>query len=126
MGAHRDAAAFEQAAYDGGEKVEEDVDFQVTSYEMDIRFGRELSAVVGMELGDGAVLPQYTFTLFHGYEVSDVQDAEGRLLDYVQDGDWVTIGNPDQVDCSSITVSYHGSSPAFYANRNDCFLPGFF
>lgn len=126
MGAHPDAAAFQQAAYDGGETVEEDVDFQVTSYEMDIRFGRELSAVVGMELGDGAVLPQYTFTLFHGYEVSDVQDAEGRSLDYVQDGDWVTIGNPDQADCSSITVSYHGSSPAFYANRNACFLPGFF
>ncbi len=126
MGAHPDAAAFQQAEYDAGETVQENVDFQVFSYEMDVRFGHELSAAVKTELKQETTLPRYTFTLFHGYKVSDVQDADGKSLDYVQDGDWVTIENSGQVDCSSLTFLYQGSSPTFYANRNACFLPGFF
>lgn len=126
MGEHPDSAAFQQAAYDGGEVIRETVDFQVSSYEMDLRFGHELSAVVKTELREDTMLPQYTFTLFHGYRVSAVQDADGKALNYTQDGDWITIENSDQADCSSLTFSYQGSSPAFYANRNACFLPGFF
>lgn len=126
MGSHPDAAAFQQDGYNAGETVQENVDFQVSSYEMDVCFGHELSAVVKTELRQETALPRYTFTLFHGYKVSDVQDADGRSLEYVQDGDWVTIENPGQADCSSLTFLYEGSSPTFYANRNACFLPGFF
>lgn len=94
----------------------------VDEYKLDLRIGSMLSGTVTVVLeepfGD-----QPVFTLFRGYRVNKVTDGEGRSLDFLQDGDHVTILTPAQ-DNREFVFEYSGSGWGHYANHQAIFLSG--
>lgn len=109
--------------YTENEQKNQDPDFEVTSYDMDLSIYRQLDAEVSMTLSDTG-LEYYNFTLYHGYNVLKITDIEGNALKYNREGDYVTvIGNGN---LQLINIKYSGYSPILYSNYQACFLPGFF
>ena len=109
--------------YTANEQKNQDPDFEVTSYDMDLSIYRQLDAEVSMTLSDTG-LEYYNFTLYHGYNVLKITDIEGNALKYNREGDYVTvIGNGN---LQLINIKYSGYSPILYSNYQACSLPGFF
>lgn len=109
--------------YTESEQKNQDPDFEVTSYDMDLSIYRQLDAEVSMTLSDTG-LEYYNFTLYHGYNVLKITDIEGNALKYNREGDYVTvIGNGN---LQLINIKYSGYSPILYSNYQACSLPGFF
>lgn len=109
--------------YTENEQKNQDLDFEVTSYDMDLCIYRQLDAEVSMTLSDTG-LEYYNFTLYHGYNVLKITDIEGNALKYNREGDYVTvIGNGN---LQLINIKYSGYSPILYSNYQACSLPGFF
>lgn len=109
--------------YTENEQKNQDPDFEVTSYDMDLSIYRQLDAEVSMTLSDTG-LEYYNFTLYHGYNVLKITDIEGNTLKYNREGDYVTvIGNGN---LQLINIKYSGYSPILYSNYQACSLPGFF
>lgn len=109
--------------YTENKQKNQDPDFEVTSYDMDLSIYRQLDAEVSMTLSDTG-LEYYNFTLYHGYNVLKITDIEGNALKYNREGDYVTvIGNGN---LQLINIKYSGYSPILYSNYQACSLPGFF
>lgn len=109
--------------YTENEQKNQDPDFEVTSYDMDLSIYRQLDAEVSMTLSDTG-LEYYNFTLYHGYNVLKITDIEGNALKYNREGDYVTvIGNGN---LQLINIKYSGYSPILYSNYQACSLLGFF
>lgn len=109
--------------YTENEQKNQDPDFEVTSYDMDLSIYRQLDAEVSMTLSDTG-LEYYNFTLYHGCNVLKITDIEGNALKYNREGDYVTvIGNGN---LQLINIKYSGYSPILYSNYQACSLPGFF
>ena len=109
--------------YTENEQKNQDTDFEVTLYDMDLSIYRQLDAEVSMTLSDTG-LEYYNFTLYHGYNVLKITDIEGNALKYNREGDYVTvIGNGN---LQLINIKYSGYSPILYSNYQACSLPGFF
>ncbi len=109
--------------YTENEQKNQEPDFEVTSYDMDLSIYRQLDAEVSMTLSDTG-LEYYNFTLYHGYNVLKMTDIEGNALKYNREGDYVTvIGNGN---LQLISIKYSGYSPILYSNYQACSLPGFF
>lgn len=109
--------------YTENEQKNQEPDFEVTSYDMDLSIYRQLDAEVSMTLSDTG-LEYYNFTLYHGYNVLKITDIEGNALKYNREGDYVTvIGNGN---LQLISIKYSGYSPILYSNYQACSLPGFF
>ncbi|WP_444433012.1 hypothetical protein [Ruminococcus sp.] len=109
--------------YTENEQKNQDPDFEVTSYDMDLSIYRQLDAEVSMTLSDTG-LEYYNFTLYHGYNVLKITDIEGNALKYNRERDYVTvIGNGN---LQLINIKYSGYSPILYSNYQACSLPGFF
>lgn len=109
--------------YTENEQKNQDPDFEVTSYDMDLSIYRQLDAEVSMTLSDTG-LEYYNFTLYHGYNVLKITDIEGNALKYNREGDYVTvIGNGN---LQLINIKYSGYSPILYSNYQACSMPGFF
>lgn len=109
--------------YTENEQKNQDPDFEVTSYDMDLSIYRQLDAEVSMTLSDTG-LEYYNFTLYHGYNVLKITDIKGNALKYNREGDYVTvIGNGN---LQLINIKYSGYSPILYSNYQACSLPGFF
>lgn len=109
--------------YTENEQKNQDPDFEVTSYDMDLSIYRQLDAEVSMTLSDTG-LEYYNFTLYHGYNVLKITDIEGNALKYNREGDYVTvIGNGN---LQLINIKYSGYSHILYSNYQACSLPGFF
>lgn len=108
--------------YTENEQKNQEPDFEVTSYDMDLSIYRQLDAEVSMTLSDTG-LEYYNFTLYHGYNVLKITDIEGNALKYNREGDYVTvIGNGN---LQLISIKYSGYSPILYSNYQACSLPGF-
>lgn len=123
----KSAESEDQNYYQAQTQIEEkEKDFQVRAYDMELSFGRELSAKVTVDVSTENAPEQYHFTLYHGYKISDVTSEDGEKLLFTQEGDQVTVNNPQKKADEKLTFHYKGSSPVFYANHNACFLPGFF
>mgnify|MGYP000431813834 FL=1 len=98
--------------YTENEQKNQDPDFEVTSYDMDLSIYRQLDAEVSMTLSDTG-LEYYNFTLYHGYNVLKITDIEGNALKYNREGDYVTvIGNGN---LQLINIKYSGYSPILYS-----------
>lgn len=109
--------------YTENEQKNQDPDFEVTSYDMDLSIYRQLDAEVSMTLSDTG-LEYYNFTLYHGYNVLKITDIEGNALKYNREGDYVTVTGNGNLQL--INIKYSGYSPILYSNYQACSLPGFF
>ncbi len=99
-------------------------DFAVNRYEMQLSAGRQLSAVVSMDIGDDAHTDGYRFTLYHGYRISRVLGSDGERLGFVQEGDYVTVSSAEKQE--RVTFEYRGNGGICIANYQCVFLPGYF
>ncbi len=119
----------------GGEEPEDqartkEAEFEVAGYRMELRIRKELSAICRVELAGGGTkhaesgaLEEYDFTLYHCYQVRDVQDDKGKKMEFRQEGDYVIVkGNGEMV--KEITFYYEGGSNFIYSNSHACFLTG--
>lgn len=127
MAKHPDSATRKDSLYYlEHEPKEKEAGFDITDYDMSLKFGRELSAEVTVTLRQEQELSEYLFTLYHGYKIKEVMDEKGEEVTFRQEGDYVTIENNKGVPVEKLTFTYRGFSPMFYSNRKACFLPGIF
>ena len=100
---------------------EESQTFSITRYDMKIKVTDRLKAKV--EVGVDRVQSQYDFTLHHAYAVSKVLAEGGLPLDFVQEGDYLTVQNPG--GATSFSIQYEGGHPIYYSNDQAVNLPGY-
>lgn len=101
---------------------EKEPDFSVTGYDMDIKIGKELKAVVRVKI-EGVERSAY-FTLYHGYRVSKVTDQDGNSLPYMQQADSISV-QPSK-NTRELIFHYQGHSTYFFSNEQAVFLPAYF
>lgn len=104
---------------------ETDAAFAITQYDLDLSVGNQLKATATITV-DQQELPEYLLTLYHGYRLKSVSTQEGIALPFKQEGDYITVQNPEGRPVKSLSLSYHGSSALYYTNVQGVYLPGFF
>lgn len=103
----------------------ENVDFYVTSYDMELDLRKALEADVVMELSDSTLF-QYEFLFCKDYEIISVQNESGDELKFSRDGNNLTIFN-DAGNLSSIHMVYEGICyNMFYTGKFGSYLQGNF
>lgn len=109
--------------YNEQKQKTEAVNWSIESYEMDLTVFRKLNARVAVQITQ-PVEGDIPFTLHHGYKVSKVRDAENRDLDFLQEGDYITVQATQPTE--SLEFVYSGSCNAYYSNEQGINLPGSF
>ena len=112
---------------EGVKQEEREADFQILSYDMDLKLGRQMTATVTCVPSDGG-LDSYAMTLYRLYQVDSVIDENGDALEYQQDENTLLIyGQEDGI--RSFTLKYHGGptgASCLYNNWYAINLPGWF
>ena len=112
---------------EGVKQEEREADFQIISYDMDLKLGRQMRATVTCVPSDGG-LDSYAMTLYRLYQVDSVIDENGDALEYQQDENTLLIyGQEDGI--RSFTLKYHGGptgASCLYNNWYAVNLPGWF
>lgn len=98
--------------------------FSVKHYEITLAIGCELSADVDMTLSGGPRDGGYRFTLYHGYRLRRVENAAGEAMEFVREGDYVTVPADRRED--RLRFVYAGTGGRQIANNQAVFLPGYF
>lgn len=121
-----DSVVYDQMAYiiDGAIETQESDEFKVDKYEMTLEMDRVLKASVSVYPVD-QTLPSYEMTLYHLYQVQSVTDGKGNPLNYVREGDYLKVDNVSE-KMEVMCIHYEGGLANFYANADDCNLPGSF
>ena len=101
--------------------ISETADFVVEKYDIKLKIRNQLYAEVDMELSE-TEKEDYIFTLYHGFEISSVEDVNGNKLDFTQNGDYFSVDNVTD----KITVKYIGWNYVYYSNEQGVFLSGSF
>lgn len=107
------------------EDRETDAAFAITQYDLDLSVGSQLkaTAIITVDQWD---LPEYLLTLYHGYRLKSVTTQEGAALPFTQEGDYITVQNPEHRTIETLSLTYRGYSPLYYSNAQGVYLPGFF
>ncbi len=112
---------------EGVKQEEREADFQIISYDMDLKLGRQMRATVTCVPSDGD-LDSYAMTLYRLYQVDSITDENGDALEYQQDENTLLIyGQEDGI--RSFTLKYHGGptgASCLYNNWYAIDLPGWF
>lgn len=102
---------------------EQEADWTITNYELEVRIFRKLNVKATLILSQ-PVLGEMPFTLYHGYRVTDVRDAEGNKLSFRQEGDYLMVQSATETQ--QISITYSGSGDRYYSNEQGVSLPGSF
>ena len=118
------SAANKQAEFENDVLTEEmEPDFTVEKCKMNLQISDELEAEVVLILGAGN--PEtYHFTLYRGYQITEITDENGKKLEYDRQMDYITVYTSE--DITEIHMLYHGYQQSFYSNRSGIMLPGYF
>ena len=112
---------------EGVKQEEREADFQIISYDMDLKLGRQMRSTVTCVPSDGG-LDTYAMTLYRLYQVDSITDENGDALEYQQDENTLLIyGQEDGI--RSFTLKYHGGptgASCLYNNWYAINLPGWF
>lgn len=104
----------------------ESADFKITAMDIDLKVGRQLSAVTSVQVDDTS-LQSYKFTLFHGYKIKSIKDGIGNKLKFDRYSDYVTIYPVDGKQMTEeIIFEYSGFNEAYYSNSQGISLPAGF
>lgn len=115
-----------RAEYDSWEigRRNEEADFCVLKYEMDLSAVFHLSAKVNMVL-DQHNLSEYKFTLYREYNIANVEDQNGNALAYEREGDYFVV-YPGGLPVTNIYIEYSGSGEPFCSDLSTIHLPSGF
>lgn len=111
--------------YNEGCQTEEEADFKVTKYKLDLSAYRILKARADIYV-DKNDLSDYAFTLYHAYKVTKVTDQNGNKLDFTRENDYLTVHNNGISDIESVCIEYHGDGNECYSNHSGMLLTGNF
>lgn len=111
--------------YDGAAQFEEEADFMVYQYDMNIIIDRDMKVDADLFISETPD-DEYRFTLYHGFDVIEVTDGEGERLQYVRDGDYISVIPLEGKKISKLSIRYRGGSSRFYATSCAVFLPAWF
>lgn len=106
------------------EPVRAETDFAVEAYELDITAGRKTKFKAVMQLS-GAGVNEYTFSLYHGYQIQSITDKEGSELLFQQNDDYFTIFSNGK-SLEEITIVYEGTGHTYMASDVYTCLPEYY
>lgn len=102
--------------------TEKDADFSVEKYLIDLTIKSSTKADVWLTVS-GNELHEYNFTLYHGYQIKRIEDADKNSLQYERDGDYITVYAQNGV--KELHFVYSGNAGKYYANYQGIALPGY-
>ncbi len=111
--------------YEGIGRKYKDPNFQVQSYSGKLSAKRLLKASIDVTIDENN-LDEYSFTLYHGYEIKKITDQDGNSLPFEQDVDHVLVKNPSESKIEKIHFEYVGYSRKYVATNQAIFLAGNF
>ncbi len=97
-------------------------DFSIEKYTINLTIRNNTVADVYLHLSRND-LGEYRFTLYHGYIIERIEDADKNILKYEQNGDHITVFAQDEID--ELHFVYSGNAGKYYANRQGIALPGY-
>lgn len=100
-------------------------DFKILEYKGELTPGRVLAASLDVTV-DRQELPEYGFTLYHGYVVKRVTDETGEELSFEQDIDHLLVRTNKAHRLKKIHFEYEGYSRKYVATSQAVFLAGNF
>ena len=101
---------------------DENANYHIEKYDMKLKIDKKLNCNVTMYPDRN--LSEYSFTLYHGYNVKKATDQNNNELKFVQKGDYLTVMCENEI--ISITIFYSGSGKGFYSNYQGIYLAGDF
>ncbi|MBE5963597.1 MAG: hypothetical protein E7252_01485 [Lachnospira sp.] len=105
-------------------EVLEEQNYNITSYDMDIKIRNDLTVDCTMT-PDNTKLEEYRFTLYHTFKVSKVYNQSDNELTFEQNGDHIKVFS-DGNDIEKIRMIYQGKVNVYYADRDATYLSGIF
>lgn len=108
-------------------QYEEPAGFAITAMDIDLKVGRQLSAVTSVQVDDTS-LSSYRFTLFRNYKIKSIKDENGNKLKFDRYSDYVTVYPAEgEKITEKIVFEYSGYSAGYYSNSQGIYLPvGFY
>lgn len=103
---------------------EQDADFEISAYEMDLKIGRELDSHIRIHLQGEKEQSELQFTLYHLFEIERIENESQTPLSFQRDGDYFTVTCEELPEYLDIT--YKGYSNVFYSSHQGVCLPGSF
>jgi hypothetical protein len=102
---------------------EEENNFYVEKYDIDIDFAKGMEVTVGMTLSDSE-LSEYDFTFLDEYSITRVEDEKGESLEFTQENNVLRIVNKN-MSVKELVVSYTGKNLNRYCfGKTSIYLPG--
>lgn len=106
-------------------QTEEENDFAVSDYDIELIPGLALNAKVTVTLNKEMISPnkeQFVFTLLENLHIKSVRDEWGHKLTYNREEDHITVNLP--INSDKIIFFYSGTLAPFYADISGVYLPG--
>jgi hypothetical protein len=100
--------------------------YRITDYTLSVELKRQLAVVATLHLVADTARQSYIFTLYHGYLISSVSQADGNPIAFKQNGDFVTLDFAAATAEATIHLAYAGSAGNLYSNSEAVLLPGYF
>lgn len=102
---------------------EREADFSIGKCLMELTISNELQADVTLEITEENK-KELCFTLYRGYEITDISIPDGDAVQWERDKDYITVKASEPI--KTLHLSYHGYQQSFYSNRQGIMLPGYF
>lgn len=118
--------AFDELYYLSDVQKEENADFSISAYNMELTIDRQLHSDIKIYLNEKKPLDSYKFTLYRNYKIKKILNKDNEVLEFKRDGDYLEILNPTSDKLEEIRITYSGYSPVFYSNSQGVLLPGSF
>lgn len=101
---------------------EREANFSVERYNLTFTVHGKLKATAKLQLAQ-TNLPEYDFTLYHGYRITSITDESGRELSFTRDGDFLSVQTPG--GAAALQFHYVGNGGKYYSNYQGIALPGY-
>lgn len=106
---------------------EEEVDFTVTDYDLELSMKSELEVKGRLVLQAPLESQQFCMTLYRGYSVKKVEsETEGVMVTFEQQKDDLILKTSKPVRQLTVLIQYKGHHNKFYSNARAAMLPGWF
>lgn len=106
-------------------QYEKEANFNITSMELDLKIKRLLKAEAAIGIDDSS-LDEYIFTLYRGYKIKSITNADGDELRFDRYSDYVTVYPDENSVTDKIIFNYEGHSPTYISNSQGTYLPAGF
>lgn len=101
-------------------------DYRASEMEISVQLGRQLCVDGTIRLEADRPREEYVFTLYHGYRVKHLSDAQNPEMTWRQEEDYLYVTYPTRVSAGELHVEYEGYDPTYYSFSGGAMLPAYF